>query len=117
MDFRRTDRTKFYKSGDEVKAPKFKLGDQVSVEAQTDPGGQTMTAVNVYWEKSAAGGATASKSDDGVVDTWKDERRGGWERAGGGPAAPPPGPPPPATSTTRDPDDPGPPKLKRGGVA
>ena len=117
MDFRRTDRTKFYKSGDEVKAPKFKLGDQVSVEAQTDPGGQTMTAVNVYWEKSAAGGATASKSDDGVVDTWKDDVKTGSEQAGGRPARPAAEAPPPATSTTRDPDDPGPPKLKRGGVA
>src|ERR1035438_4708957 len=74
MDFRRTDKTKFYKSGDEVKTPKFNLGDQVSVEAQMDPGGQTMTAINVYWEKSAAGGAgTSSKSDDGVVDTWRSE--------------------------------------------
>ena len=117
MDFRRTDRTKFYKSGDEVKAPKFNLGDQVSVEAQTDPGGQTMTAVNVYWEKSAAGGATASKSDDGVVDTWKDDVKTGSEQAGGRPARPAAEAPPPATSTTRDPDDPGPPKLKRGGVA
>src|SRR5450759_2984263 len=72
MDFRRTDKTKFFRSGDEVKTPKFNLGDQVSVEAQTDPGGTTMTAVNVYWEKSGAGG-TPSKTDDGVVDTWKDE--------------------------------------------
>ena len=60
MDFRRTDKTKFFKSGDEVKTPKFDVGDQVSVEAQTDPGGQTMTAVNVYWEKSSAGGATST---------------------------------------------------------
>src|ERR1039458_2852018 len=39
MDFRRTDKTKFFKFGDEVKIPKFALGDQVSVEAQPDPGG------------------------------------------------------------------------------
>jgi len=77
MDFRRTDKTKFFKSGDEVKTPKFNLGDQVSVEAQTDPGGTTMTAVNVYWEKSGAGGGTSSKSDDGVVDTWKDDPKPG----------------------------------------
>src|ERR1039457_6437187 len=82
MDFRRTDKTKFYKSGDEVKAPKFNLGDQVSVEAQTDPGGQTMTAVSVYWEKSGASGATSSKSDDGVVDTWKDDTRSEERRVG-----------------------------------
>jgi hypothetical protein len=115
MDFRRTDKTKFFKSGDEVKAPKFNLGDQVSVEAQTDPGGQTMTAVNVYWEKAGGGPSTSSKSDDGVVDTWKDEVKTGSEhaagsrRAGRAPRRPP--------RPTRDPDDPGPPKLKRGGVA
>src|SRR5450759_312086 len=73
MDFRRTDKTKYFKFGDEVKTPKFSLGDQVSVEAQSDPGGTTMTAVNVYWEKSGAAGGTSSKSDDGVVDTWKDD--------------------------------------------
>src|SRR5215467_4101351 len=44
MDFRRTDKTKFFKAGDEVKSPKFSLGDQVSVEATEDPGGNSMTA-------------------------------------------------------------------------
>ena len=118
MDFRRTDKTKFYKSGDEVKTPKFNLGDQVSVEAQMDPGGQTMTAINVYWEKSAAGGAgTSSKSDDGVVDTWKDDTKTGSEHASVKPTPSAAEAPAPATPTTRDPDDPGPPKLKRGGVA
>ena len=73
MDFRRTEKTKFFKAGDEVKTPKFKVGDQVSVEAQTDPGGQSMTAVNVYWEKAGGTPSTSSKSDDGVVDTWKDD--------------------------------------------
>jgi hypothetical protein len=133
MDFRRTDKTKFFKFGDEVKTPKFSLGDQVSVEAQADPGGATMTAVNVYWEKTGAGG-TSSKSDDGVVDTWKDDPKMGSEH-GTEKAAPPAnsgtddGPPrlkragatPEATQAeppiSRDPDDPGPPKLKRGGVA
>ena len=37
MDFRRTDKTKFFKAGDEVKTPKFNLGDQVSVEATDGP--------------------------------------------------------------------------------
>src|SRR3954471_7978341 len=55
MDFRRTEKTRFFKSGDEIKTPKFNLGDQVSVEAQADPGGATMTAINVYWEKSGGG--------------------------------------------------------------
>ena len=134
MDFRRTDKTKFFRSGDEVKTPKFNLGDQVSVEAQTDPGGTTMTAVNVYWEKSGAGGGTSSKSDDGVVDTWKDDPKPGSEHATEKAAASATsksddGPPrlqrPTATPTANQAepkispaaDDPGPPKLKRGGVA
>src|ERR1035437_8929906 len=134
MDFRRTDKTKFFRSGDEVKTPKFNLGDQVSVEAQTDPGGTTMTAVNVYWEKSGAGGGTSSKTDDGVVDTWKDDPKPGSEHATEKAAASATsksddGPPrlqrPTATPTANQAepkispaaDDPGPPKLKRGGVA
>ncbi len=108
MDFRRTEKTKFFKAGDEVKTPDFKVGDQVSVEAQTDPGGQSMTAVNVYWEKAGGSPSTSSKSDDGVVDTWKDDPK-------------PPAGRPTATEAqapiSRDPNDPGPPKLKRGGVA
>ena len=140
MDFRRTDKTRFFKFGDEVKTPKFNLGDQVSVEAQSDAGG-TMTAVSVYWEKAATGGSTSSRNDDGVVDTWKDDPKDakpGSERATGK-AAPPAGgnrddgPPrlqragaTPATPPARDQaeapikpaaDDPGPPRLKRGGVA
>ena len=77
MDFRRTEKTKFFKAGDEVKTPNFNVGDQVSVEAQTDPGGQSMTAVNVYWEKAGGSPSTSSKSDDGVVDTWKDDPKPG----------------------------------------
>jgi hypothetical protein len=127
MDFRRTDKTKFFKSGDEVKTPKFNLGDQVSVEAQTDPGGTTMTAVNVYWEKSGAGG-TPSKTDDGVVDTWKDEPKDA-KAAPSATSKSDDGPPrferPTATPTANQAepkispaaDDLGPPKLKRGGVA
>src|ERR1035438_3815047 len=87
MDFRRTDKTKFFKFGDEVKTPKFALGDQVSVEAQSDPGGTTMTAVNVYWEKAAGAPSTSSKSDDGVVDTWKDDPKTGSEHGTAAPAA------------------------------
>jgi hypothetical protein len=130
MDFRRTDKTKFFKSGDEVKTPTFNLGDQVSVEAQSDATGNTMTAVNVYWEKAGGSGSTTSKTDDGVVDTWKDDPKPGSE-PGTDKAAPPvssnsgDGPPrlqragatqaeAPVSPAS---DDPGPPKLKRGGVA
>jgi hypothetical protein len=69
LDFKRNDKTKFFKSGSEIKTPKFDLGDQISVEASEDPSGY-MTAVNVYWEKAAGGATTSSK--DGTYDTWKD---------------------------------------------
>ena len=134
MDFRRTDKTKFFKFGDEVKIPKFALGDQVSVEAQPDPGGTTMTAVNVYWEKAAGTGpTTSSKSDDGVVDTWKDDptdsktgSEHGTEKAAPSAGSKSDDGPPrlqragaTAAEAPISPaaDDPGPPKLKRGGVA
>ena len=113
MDFRRTDKTKFYKAGDQVKTPNFDLGDQVSVEAQADPGG-TMTAVNVYWEKSGSAGGAPSKTDDGVVDTWKDEPKTGSEHSSANAAPSAPAADPKITPSA---DDPGPPKLKRGGVA
>ena len=32
LDFRRTNSTKFFKGGDEIKDPKFKAGDQLSIE-------------------------------------------------------------------------------------
>ena len=120
MDFRRTDKTKFFKGGDVVKTPKFDLGDQVSVEAQVDPGGQTMTAVNVYWEKAAGTPATASKNDDGVVDTWKDEPTKDGAKTASEHGTAKPAPPAAADApgaASRDAEDPGPPKLKRGGVA
>jgi hypothetical protein len=103
MDFKRTDKTKFFKNGDEVKSPSdFKPGDQVSVEGPEDMAGN-LTAVNVYWEKAAAAGSqTADK--DGVPDTW-----------GGDSAKPSTAVKPPPTAP--DADDPGRPVLKRGGPA
>jgi hypothetical protein len=100
LDFKRTDKTKFYKGGDEVKNPKFNVGDQLSVEALDELTG-TMTAVNVYWEKAAGAPGTTTKTDDGVTDAWKDI----------------PPSPPPTSSVQRTADDPGPPKLQRGGAA
>ncbi len=117
LDFKRTDKTKFYKNGDEIKNPKFTVGDQISVEGPEDQEGN-LTAVNVYWEKGVGATDTAkSDKDDGVVDTWKDapaaankdatpadpNKESATEKA-----------PPPAKPDT---DDPGPPKLRRGGVA
>jgi hypothetical protein len=111
LEFKRTDKTKFYKGGEELKSPEFKPGDQVSIEGPEDTHGY-LVAVNVYWEKSAGpeGHPAAQSGDDkdGAVDTWKD-------------APGPSGPvaaeratevaPPPAKPA---PDDPGPPKLQRG---
>ena len=119
--FKRNDKTKFFKNGDEVKDPKFQEGDQVSIEGPEDTNG-TMIAVNVYWEKGAAGSATATaRNDDGaVVDTWKDNP--GKEKPSGTDASAPTQPhdrpadratevaPPPSRSA----DDPGRPRLQRG---
>ncbi len=102
LEFKRTDKTKFYKNGDELKSPEFKPGDQISVEGPQDEQGY-LTAVNVYWEK-AASAARASDEKDGVVDTWKDPPAAGSEHATE--RTPPPAKP--------DPDDPGPPSLRRG---
>jgi hypothetical protein len=92
LDFKRTGATKFFKAGDEVKQPNFAVGDQLSVEAQEEPGGY-LTAVNVYWEKSG-GGKPAKSADDTTLDTWKDT---------------------PGMSTSRTPGDSDPdrPRLKR----
>ncbi|HXS94360.1 MAG TPA: hypothetical protein VN736_07125 [Candidatus Limnocylindrales bacterium] len=110
MEFQRTSKTKFFKNGDELKDPKFTQGDQVSVEGPEDDHGK-MVAVNVYWEKGAAAVTAAAKNEEdpskGVIDTWKGEVKDA-------PAKDTPLPPP---STAADPDDPGRPKLRRGGVA
>ncbi len=107
LEFRRTDKTKFFKSGDEVKTPNFGGGDQISVEGSEDPGGY-FTAVNVYWEKAAsASPKTANK--DGSVDTWADNAPGSDRPRPTAEKAPPPAKP--------DAEDPGPPKLQRGKVA
>jgi hypothetical protein len=103
MDFKRTDKTKFFKGGDEVKTPKFAIGDQVSIEALEELNG-TMTAVNVYWEKAAGAPGTTTKTDDGVVDAWKDVPTMPQSASSQTQAAPPI-------------DDPGPPKLQHGRAA
>src|SRR5262249_11859690 len=106
-------KTKFLKNGEEVKQPKFNEGDQISVEALEDPGGY-LSAVNVYWEKAADGASsTSSKNGAPTIDTWKDvppdapKADAPQERATE--AAPP--------TSRPDPEDPGPPVLKRGRVA
>jgi hypothetical protein len=99
LEFKRTDKTKFLKDGGEIKSPAFKAGEQVSVEAQEDMAGY-LVAVNVYWEKGAEAVAAerGGPGEAGAVDAWADE---------------------PATevkpqAAKPDPDDPGPPQLRRG---
>ena len=103
MEFRVTSKTKYLKSGDELKSPKFDAGDQVSVEGSEEPDG-SMTAVNVYWEKAASAQQTSGEKKEGGVDTWKDKDATPPETATE--RTPPPAP--------RAPDDPGPPRLQRG---
>jgi hypothetical protein len=139
LDFKRTSKTRFFKAGEEIKSPKFAMGDEVSVEASEEPGGY-LTAVNVHWEKAAgAAGDTATRSPErdkaqGVPDTWaKDDpdrpvlRRPGTPSPQSAPATEKPkdeeteGPSKPVASTERAPaaarvddDDPGRPVLRRG---
>jgi hypothetical protein len=110
MEFKRTDKTKFFKNGDEVKSPTdFKPGDQVSIEGPEDMAGN-LTAVNVYWER-AASSAAKSADKDGVPDTWSGsaEKPSTPSTPTSTAVAPPPAKP--------DPDDPGRPVLRRGGPA
>jgi hypothetical protein len=108
VEFRLTSKTKYFKKGEEIKKPDFQQGDQLSVEGNEDNTGH-LVAANVYWERAAStagdkGAADKDKDADKngpVPDTWKDKPvESGTEQA------PPPAP--------RDPDDPGPPTLKRG---
>jgi hypothetical protein len=110
VDFKRNDKTKFFKNGEEVKNPQFAVGDQLSVEGPEDEKGY-LIAVNVYWEKAAGAQTTATKDKDaGAVDTWKDNPK---EAAPASTEAAAP-----ITHVTTPPqqnaDDPGPPVLHRG---
>jgi hypothetical protein len=117
LQFKRNGKTKFFKNGDEVKSPKFAVGDQLSVEGPQDPEG-FLTAVNVYWEKGAATTSSAGDSKDqggGGVDAWKDDAKKDAAKdaapASTAAASATETAPPPAAA---DPDDPGRPKLVRG---
>ena len=92
LQFRRNGKTKFFKGGDEVKSPKFDMGDQLSIEGPQDPQG-FFTAANVYWERGAQSIHTETASDSkgkdrgGAVDTWKDDPKKGSPDAKDGAAA------------------------------
>ncbi|MGA2273712.1 MAG: hypothetical protein ABSH00_09160 [Bryobacteraceae bacterium] len=111
LDFRRNDKTKFFKNGEEVKDPKFAPGDQLSVEGPEDEKGY-LIAVNVYWEKAAGAQTAATKDKDaGAVDTWKDNPKSATPAGAQAAASATEMTPPPAKP---DADDPGPPVLHRG---
>ncbi|HUP04393.1 MAG TPA: DUF5666 domain-containing protein [Bryobacteraceae bacterium] len=111
ITFKVTDKTRFYKNGATLKTPTdFKPGDQVSVEGPEDMAGN-MTAVNVYWERSAADAgadSTASKGDS-VPDTWANNTPQQPSNNSGTEVAPPP--------AKQADDDPGRPILRRHGPA
>lgn len=117
FQFRRNGKTKFFRNGDEIKSPKFDIGDQLSVEGPEDPDGY-FTAVNVYWERSAKAADTETASDkreQNVPDAWKDDAKKDATPAGAPPAAATP--PASTKAPPPDPDDPGPPVLTRGKAA
>jgi hypothetical protein len=130
MQFRRNSKTKFFKAGDEIKSPKFALGDQLSIEGPEDAQG-FFTAVNVYWERGAKSTDTqtaSDKRDQNVPDAWKDDAKKDAPPSGNGGAppavaAPPTASAPPSATETAppaapaDPDDPGRPVLVRGRAA
>jgi hypothetical protein len=86
LDFRRTNRTKFFKDSKEVGAAELKPGDQVSVDGARDNQGY-LSAERVIWQAAAKDSTETSRTG-----TTSD--------------APAPAKP--------DPDDPGPPVLRRG---
>ncbi len=88
--FRRNSSTKFYKESQEIKAAELKSGDQISVEATEDQEGY-LYARNVYLQAAAETAKEQGPEDEKTRATT---------------VTPAPVP--------RDPDDPGPPTLKRG---
>jgi hypothetical protein len=121
--FKRDGKTKFFKAGDEIKTPKFAVGDQLSIEGPVYGNGY-MLAVNVYWEKAAEGAAgtdkTGGKPDDSVHDAWKDAPQSAQAappQAKPADSTAPPATPPPPPPAQPDPNDPGPPTLRRGAPA
>jgi len=107
VDFKRNDKTKFFKNGDEVKNPKFSPGDQLSIEGPEDEKGY-LIAVNVYWEKAAGTDVAAKDKGGDAVDTWKDNPNDAANAPAVAPVTHVQSPAKP------DADDPGPPSLHRG---
>jgi hypothetical protein len=111
LDFKRNGKTKFLSSkGDEIKSPNINPGDPLSIEASEDATGY-FTAVNVYWDKPEEKKPEASKPEEKPKDAPTTAAE----------AEEPAALPRPAVTQVKpaapDPDDPGPPKLKRGGVS
>lgn len=112
LTVKRTDKTKFLRNGDLIAASEFQAGDQVFIEANQDQDGY-LYAVNVTLEKKAAREAKTTTQADSPkaapADRAEKAERAEKESESREPAtsaAPPPAPP--------DPDDTGPPQLRRG---
>jgi hypothetical protein len=129
LDFTRNSKTKFFqKKTEELKSPEFHEGDELTIEGSEDPHGY-ITAVNVYLDKAASAESTSSKEPgkDGVVDTWSDKNdkdksdkteKAAKEDSDEKAAAPHQASVERRTESAKaDPDDPGPPKLRRGAPA
>jgi hypothetical protein len=97
MHFQRDDKTKVFKESKEIQASQLKIGDEVSVEGPEDKDGNLL-AKNIYLDKSAPAAEAGKPAQAGKEEEAADARPSTVD-------APPP---------SRDPNDPGPPTLKRG---
>ncbi len=68
INLKRTDRTKFLKNGEEIKASEIKAGDKVTVEARQDEEG-FFTAVNVIWQREGTAGERIRASQEVQIST------------------------------------------------
>ena len=104
MHFQRDDKLKVFKESKEIQASQLKVGDEVTVEGTEDKEGNLL-AKNVNLDKSAPAAEAGKSAEAGKpAEGAKQE-----EEADARPATVD------APAPSRDPNDPGPPTLKRGG--
>jgi len=115
LEYRRTEKTKFLKrtekGTDEVAATTFKTGDTISVESVEDKDGN-LEARNVMFEKSAPESAATASAEPGPRESAPAGQSGTAESSPAGQSGTYDAP-----AASRDPEDPGPPELRRGAPA